>query len=126
MILDTCALLWLAAGDYKKLSENALNQVNNAPTVSVVAITAFEIALQHRVGKLILPVEPRQWFTMVVAHHHIDVIDLDGDICIRAVELPQIHKDPCDRFIIAAALIKNLPIVTADKQFAQYGVTVVS
>ena len=39
-----------------------------------------------------------------------------------AVELPNIHRDPADRFIIATALIGNIPVVTADRRFAQYGV----
>ena len=42
------------------------------------------------------------------------------DTC--AVELPDIHRDPADRFIIATALIGNIPVVTADRHFAQYGV----
>jgi hypothetical protein len=35
----------------------------------------------------------------------------------------RIHKDLCDRFIIATALAKGIPVVTTDKRFTQYGVT---
>lgn len=34
------------------------------------------------------------------------------------------YKDPCDRLIIAAALIHHLPVVTTDMRFAEYGVEV--
>jgi PIN domain nuclease of toxin-antitoxin system len=57
-------------------------------------------------------------------HHGIAAIDLTIDICLRASELPSIHGDPCDRFIIATALHQNAPVVTADKRFHQYGVEV--
>ena len=41
MILDTCALLWLASGD-KKLSRAALKEINEAAAVYVSAISGFE------------------------------------------------------------------------------------
>jgi len=60
----------------------------------------------------------------VLNHHGIDVIDLDLAICMKAAALPPIHKDPCDRFIIATALLRGLPVVTADTRFTGYGITV--
>jgi PIN domain nuclease of toxin-antitoxin system len=45
-------------------------------------------------------------------------------VCIAAAELPAIHHDPCDRFILATAKLNNLAVVTADERFAEYGVTV--
>ena len=51
---------------------------------------------------------------------------LDAALCARAAGLPNHHRDPFDRFIIAAALDRNLPVVTVDRQFAAYGVTVVA
>ena len=51
MILDTCALLWLASGD-KKLSRSALKKMNEASAVYVSAISGFEIAIKVAKGKL--------------------------------------------------------------------------
>jgi PIN domain nuclease of toxin-antitoxin system len=55
-------------------------------------------------------------------HHDLAAIDVTPDICLKASELPPIHGDPSDRFIIATALLRNAPVVTADKRFDQYGV----
>ena len=41
---------------------------------------------------------------------------------IRAAQLPDFHKDPADRIIIATALTYDLTIVTGDGKFPQYGV----
>ncbi len=71
-----------------------------------------------------LPAPPREWISEILRHHQIDIIGLNLDICIKATELPPIHRDPCDRFIIAKALIRKIPVVTADKRFARYGVKV--
>ncbi len=124
MILDTCALLWLAGGDHEKLSEQALDSINNAEVVYISAVTGFEIGIKYRSGKLQLPAEPEQWLETSLAFHHIDVIPLSLEICTASTQLPLIHKDPCDRFIIATALKFQMPVITADKRFAQYHVNV--
>jgi len=123
MLLDTCALLWLSQ-DQKKMSRLTLQKINDAPVVSVSAITGFEIGLKYRAGKLHLPAPPWEWFEGIISHHDISVLDLDIGICIKASELPPIHRDPCDRFIIATALLNSIPVVTADERFAEYGVKV--
>lgn len=123
MILDTCGLLWLAH-DQKKINKEVLNLIDESLIVYISAITSFEIGFKYKTGKLSLPLPPKDWFREIIKHHDISVIDLDRDICIKATELPDIHKDPCDRFIIATALIKGLPVVTADRRFQEYGVTV--
>lgn len=124
MILDTCALLWITGGDHGKLSGDTLTLINEAPLVSIVAITGFEIGVKYRSGKLQLPAEPEIWLKTVLEHHHIDVITLSAEICVRSTKLPPLHKDPCDRLIIAASLAKALPVVTTDRRFAEYGVKV--
>ena len=46
------------------------------------------------------------------------------DICIKSTELPMIHRDPYDRFIIATAIMKSLPVVTTDEHFKEYGIDI--
>ena len=123
MILDTCALLWLASGD-KKLSRSALKEINAAAAVYVSAISGFEIALKVARGKLKLPGPPQEWFEKVIEHHGLAVLPLELNVCIAAAQLPPIHDDPCDRFIIAAVKLHDLTVVTADEHFAKYGVSV--
>jgi PIN domain nuclease of toxin-antitoxin system len=88
-------------------------------------MSGFEIALKNQAGKLLLPARPFDWFQAIIKHHDISVIDLNMEICIKAKELPQIHKDPCDRFIIATAMIYNLPVITADKHFSKYNIHII-
>ncbi len=124
MILDTCALLWLASGD-KKLSPSARKRIGQAAAVYVSAISGFEIALKSARGKLRLPEPPREWFERIVAHHGLAVLALEANSCLAAAELPPLHDDPCDRFIIATALANGLTVVTADERFQPYGVPVI-
>ena len=52
----------------------------------------------------------------------LDAIPPADDIMIRAAQLPDFHKDPADRIIIATSLAYNLTVVTGDGKFPQYGV----
>lgn len=123
MLLDTCALLWLVQGG-GKLSPEVCEQINREAVIYVSAISGFEIEIKHRKGKLLLPASPSDWFKTVVSHHDLYILPLDLDICIRSTQLPAIHSDPCDRFIIATAEIHKLQVVTANSLFAQYGLAV--
>src|SRR5512139_1534414 len=125
MLLDTCALLWLAEGG-KRLSIEARDRIGAAKVVYVAAISAFEIAAKYRAGKLRLPVPPAEWFQGIVDHHGLAVQSLDWDVCIAAAALPPVHKDPCDRFIIAAAKMRRLTVVTGDPVFRSYGIETLS
>ena len=123
MILDTCALLWLAGGS-KKLSRSTLKKINEAPAVYLSAISGFEISLKAAAGKLELSHPVEEWFKRVAEHHGLTILPLDLEICIAAAKLPPIHDDPFDRFIIATAKSNDLTVVTADEQFGEYGLTV--
>jgi PIN domain nuclease of toxin-antitoxin system len=125
VILDTCALLWVAQGG-GALSAAALHRIDTAPVVYVAAISGFEIGIKVQKGKLHLPVPPADWFAAVLSHHHLEVLALDLDVCLRSTTLPAIHADPCDRMIIAAAQVYHLPVVTTDPLFARYGIEVIA
>lgn len=108
------------------LSDLALERINNSALVYISAISGFEIGIKYRSGKLQLPMPPEEWFKDTLKHHHIHTIELDIHIAVKATTLPPIHKDPCDRFIIATAIINSIPVVTKDGRFAKYGIKVIS
>jgi len=125
MILDTCALLWLAQGG-GKLSKSARARIETAAVVYVSAITGFEIGIKCKKGKLKLPARPMEWMQAVLEHHNVEVIPVDMRIALAATELPEIHGDPCDRIIIASARLLDLPVVTGDAVFSRYGIEALS
>ena len=123
MILDTCALLWLAGGS-KRISRSTLKAIDDAPAVYVSAISGFEVSLKAAANKLELSHPVGEWFRQVAEHHGLTVLPLDLKVCIAAAQLPPIHDDPFDRFIIATAKLNDLTVVTADERFEEYGLKV--
>lgn len=125
MILDTCALLFLATGD-ARLSRSARDRLSRESVRWFCAISTFEIALKHRDGKLGLPMPPLEWIRALATRYDLTELALDSALSAAAAALPRHHRDPFDRFIIAAALELRVPVVTVDPKFEPYGVNVVA
>ena len=120
LLLDTCTLLWLAA-DRKKLSDRAAELIGSHPgALFLSAISAFEIGVKHRKGGLELPMGAPEWIELALAHHGVTEVAVDCAIAAASTELPALHADPCDRIIVATALLRNLTILSPDPLLGQY------
>jgi PIN domain nuclease of toxin-antitoxin system len=117
-------MLWLAEGS-DRISRSVKQAIDREPIVSVSAISALEIALKTRSGKLELPMPVLDWWDRLIDHHRLDVVATTPELFARSAELPPIHRDPADRIIIATALEANASVVTSDSRFAEYGVRVI-
>lgn len=120
LLLDTCCLLWIVTkpDELSAAARIALEDFSNLLTVS--AISAFEIGLLHRSNQLRLPDDPEIWFANALAKFDIRVISVSWEIAMRSVLLPEKHRDPADRIIVASALETAAAIVTPDGKISQY------
>jgi PIN domain nuclease of toxin-antitoxin system len=125
MILDTCALIFLASGD-RRLSRGVRERLSKQTARWFCAISSFEIALKYREKKLELPFPPAQWLQKMSQRYALTEVPVDSALCLAAVALPNHHRDPFDRFIIAAAKRLDVPVVTIDPRFQEYGVEIIS
>lgn len=125
MLCDTCALIWLATGD-TKLSRTARAWIRDAELLCFSSISIWEIARKVKVGELEMPVSPTVFAEMLAKQYGMKELSLDNAIMLRASALPEIHKDPADRFIIATALLNDCVVVTGDRRFPGYGVETIS
>lgn len=126
MLLDTCALLWLASTPTELPGYVRRVIACNAGNLFISAITAFEIGIKHHRGALQLPLAPADWIAQVLDNHGVQSIAVDWHVAERSTALPPLHKDPADRIIIATSLATGAPIITPDRAIKQYpGVSVV-
>jgi PIN domain nuclease of toxin-antitoxin system len=125
IILDTCVFIWLI-DQQENLSEAACKAVRTHPdALYCSSISLFEMALKQKKGKLMLPLPALECFEKAMELHGVKEVPVDSKVCAQAVNLPAIHRDPCDRFIIATAIVHDMHIVTADTTIAQYNVPVI-
>ena len=123
VLLDTHTLLWWLDGD-RRLSRRARATIaDSANAVLVSAASAWEIATKVRIGKLPGAVEVAADIVGCLAGQRFESLDITVLHAQRAGRLPGPHRDPFDRMLIAEAQLEDLPIVTDEAIFDEYGVT---
>lgn len=125
ILLDTCAFLWFIT-DAPVLSLRAREvfvEVENEIYLS--AVSTWEIAIKHALGRLPLPMSPEQYVPAQRAKHGIDFLPLQEEATLSLKRLPQIHKDPFDRMLVCQALVHDMALLTPDPLISQYPVSTV-
>jgi PIN domain nuclease of toxin-antitoxin system len=122
VVLDTCAVLWLANGDpLERTGLAAIRAAQAAEAAFVSPITAWEIGTKTSKGRLRLDLEPEAWFERFIALPGIRLADLTPRILIASTALPaRPPADPADRIVVATARAMEVPVVTRDRQILPY------
>ena len=121
LLLDTCALIWCVS-DPNRLSSAARKLILAAEShLYVSAISCAEIACLAEDGKIGVHPHWRTWFDHAVADNGWTVLAIDLETVQEAFSLPgEFHRDPADRFIVAAARLNHMTLVTADRKLLEY------
>ena len=123
LLLDTHALVW--AFNHGDLSSAALTAIDHLWTdggqLVISKISAWEIGMLARRGRLSLPASPLRWFNGVLATPGAMLADLTPEILIDASDLPACTmRDPADQILVATARALDLPIMTRDRAILSY------
>ncbi|MES2176355.1 MAG: type II toxin-antitoxin system VapC family toxin [Gemmatimonadota bacterium] len=124
LLLDTHIWIWHLEGDEAQMAAGTVALLDRAGTAAglhVCDISAWEIAIKARKGKLHFSVDPLVWLRRAERAPGMRGLALDREILLASTSLPgEMHNDPADRMLIAAAKLNNLPLVTADAQIIEY------
>jgi PIN domain nuclease of toxin-antitoxin system len=124
-LLDTRVWLWMQA-DPDRLSQKTRELVeDSANQLLLSAASAWEIAIKYRLGRLPLPVAPTVYVPDRMRRSGTTPLPVEHAHALRAAELPDHHKDPFDRVLIAQAQLLDMPIITVDEHIAAYDVRVI-
>ena len=119
LLLDTHTFLWWLSGD-SSLGERARATIADPRNqVFVSAATGWEIAIKRAMGKLHIDDEDLDSIVEEEGFNHLPITFFHGT---QAGTLPQHHKDPFDRMLVAQAQAEGLTILTADAHIPKYGV----
>jgi PIN domain nuclease of toxin-antitoxin system len=128
VLLDTCAVIWLANGDpMASPATDAILHAGAGDGIFVSPVSAWEVGLlsKPRAGRNVvvqfMP-DPKTWFARVLTGPGIREASLTQEIAIDASFLPgELHGDPADRLIVTSARHLGVPIVTRDRRIIAYG-----
>ena len=116
ILIDTHIYLWWLQ-DNPKLSAVAREKIMSATEVYVSSASLWEASIKIGIGKLDADINVL-----------VEQIALNGflELPVRAVHamrschLPEHHRDPFDRMLVAQAMCEPLRLLTADAQVARY------
>jgi len=118
-LLDTHAIIWYVSG-CNELSSTAKNIMETKRCFFSFA-SLWEIAIKQAKGTLQFNIDIPKLKTVLEDEEFIYLPPTEFDA--EAIKtLPDIHKDPFDRLLIAQAIGNNLTIVTTDSKIPQYNV----
>ena len=114
ILLDTHVLIWSrqtnspVGPQCRQLIEQSLSEGD----LAVSAFSFWEVAMLGDKGRLIVARDIFSWRSSLLEDGLFE-IPVDGQIGIRANNLPNFHPDPADRIIVATAL-EGHRLLTAD------------
>ncbi len=125
VLLDTCALIWLAGDAWiEPAAKQAIIAAAMGDGILVSPISAWEIsllAIRGRFSPVTTADGADRWFKAFLTRKGIRLAGFDYHIAIDSASLPALpHRDPADRFLIATARQLQLPLVTRDGRIVEY------
>ena len=120
IVLDTHIWIWWVNDDQALLKPEWRELIDNATEVGVSAISCFEVAWMGRHGRIVLPQPRALWFQRALGGSGISLLPVSAEIASIAVDMPEHHRDPQDRIIIATALALDCQLISVDRKFPFY------
>jgi PIN domain nuclease of toxin-antitoxin system len=94
-------------------------------TILLSAASGWEMVIKARIGRLKLPRNPERFISEQLSINSIASLPIQMSHALHTHTLPNYHRDPFDRILVAQAQLEKLPILTADQLFARYEVKVI-
>lgn len=123
-LLDTCTYLWLAS-ESERLSKDILDLCRDSSTKLYLSLASvWELGIKNQKNGFFLS-EPLDRFIKETNEDlGVDLLPISVEACAQLRKLPDIHRDPFDRLIIAEGIVHGLVIVTSDSRIHEYPVRV--
>ncbi len=121
-LMDTHAVIfWRNQTDVSPAFITFFDQQAQQGRLFVSSIVFWEIALLAQKGRIAIN-NVQAWKDELLANANIQLINPNANEMIASAQLPQHHKDPFDRLLIAQAQQRNMTLVTRDRHITAYQV----
>lgn len=124
LLLDTHILLWAAAGadqlpsKAKALIEDTGNQLFFS------SASLWEIAIKNTLGRADFKVDLAV-LRRNLLENGFEEIAINSSHAMSVATLPEVHKDPFDRMLLAQTQVEGVTLMTADRQLGGYPVALI-
>jgi PIN domain nuclease of toxin-antitoxin system len=123
-LLDSHVFLW-AKEDPGQIDEKALETISAPQNRLFVSLAGlWELAIKAGNGKLplysLIIEKGADALSKSLHESDMELMPIEMSHALAAAALPQHHRDPFDRLMIAQALAENMILITRDTIFARY------
>jgi PIN domain nuclease of toxin-antitoxin system len=84
------------------------------------SISIWELGIKIQRGKLDLGMPIDEFASRIAKTQAIQLLAVDTATWLRSLELPWDHRDPADRVIVATAVLRGVPLLTADAEIHRF------
>jgi PIN domain nuclease of toxin-antitoxin system len=119
LLLDTHVLLWWLDAS-SRLSKRGKQAVLGADRVYASVASIWELSLKMARGTLQIEGD----LEAKIRETGFEVLPVTMLHAMASIKLPQHHRDPFDRMLVAQAVTESLTLLTADSTQSKYGVAV--
>lgn len=119
ILLDTHLILWAAVSpdDLPTEAYQLIEDESNELFFSAASI--WEIAIKSNLQKVDFHIDVRVLRRNLLDNGYSE-LPIESAHAVFIESLPQLHKDPFDRILIAQATEEGITLLTSDKQVAKY------
>lgn len=121
-LLDTHVLIWWLRNAHEMGEKTRSLIANRHNQVFVSAVSLWEIQIKRQTGKLTAP----DGLLEIIENEGLVILNITGHHAEQIGNLPDYHRDPFDRMLVAQAQVEGLTLLTSDKQILRYGVRTLS
>ena len=119
LLLDTHLLLWAAILP-ERLSQKASQLMSDAAnTLYFSTASIWEISIKLSRPRDDLSIDVQEWRAGLLDNGYQELV-INSLHAMSVRNLPDIHKDPFDRLLLAQAMREDLTLVTSDAMLASY------
>lgn len=116
ILLDTHIYLWWLQ-DHPNLSQAARAQILAASEIYISSASIWEASIKAGIGKLEVDINQ---LVAEIANSGFQELPISAKHAAMVAQLPDIHRDPFDRILVAQALCEPLRLLTTDRILADY------
>jgi len=122
LLLDTNILLWVAAGTLPKSAEQYI--IDSANDLFFSSASIWEVVIKRNLNRHDFDVDPHLLYRGLIENGY-EQMQVTADHTLMTGTLPNIHKDPFDRILLAQSLCEKITLLTSDKKMLDYPVPLI-
>ena len=120
-LLDTNVLIQSLISK-PKLNHKALTIEDDSSELYLSAVTAWKIVIKTGTRKLVLPERPAEFVARAMRFMSLQSLDITQSHALATEDLPNYHRDPFDRLLMAQTRAEGLVLLTLDRVLERYRV----